>query len=138
MELHQEKLKITSKTKTKVDFTKSFSNKFFCSNTGNQLVSSENNLGAIPKKRTKTKSQSSIQTPSQILMQSRANMESTPNKRIRQNAHCRSKFDEIDLENEMSPNTRHLLEIRRELNHQGDVLSNIVREANTYNEVNTI
>ena len=100
-------------------------------------------MGAIPKKRTKTKSQSSYQTstpltPSQILMQSRANMESTPTKRIRQNAHRRSKFDEIDLENEMSPNTRHLLEIRRELNHQGDVLSNIVREANTYNEVNTI
>ena len=102
-------------------------------------------MGAIPKKRTKTKSQSSNQkstplTPSQILMQSRANMESTPTKRIRQNTHSRnrSKFDEIDLENEMSPNTRHLLEIRRELNHQGDVLSNIVREANTYNEVNTI
>ena len=72
-------------------------------------------------------------------MQSRANLESTPTKRIRQNTHSRtrSKFDEIDLENEMSPNTRHLLEIRRELNYQGDVLSNIVKEANTYHEVNT-
>ena len=145
MVIHQEKLKITSKTKI-IDYTEFFRKSFFffCSNTGNQLVSSENNLGAIPKKRTKIKSQSSNQTstpltPSQILMQSRANMESTPTKRIRQNTHSRnrSKFDEIDLENEMSPNTRHLLEIRRELNYQGDVLSNIVREANTYHEVKT-
>ena len=146
MELHQEKLKIISKTE-KVDFTEflKLHKILFSSNTGNQLVSTENNLGAIPKKRTKIKSQSSYQTstpltPSQILMQSRANMESTPTKRIRQNTHSRnrSKFDEIDLENEMSPNTRHLLEIRRELNYQGDVLSNIVKEANTFHEVSHI
>ena len=115
----------------------------FCSNTDNQSSTLGNNSGAIPKKRSKFKSQSTseITSPSQILKQSRAAIlesNSAPTKRIRQNSHRKaisSQFDEIDLGNEMSPNTRHLLEIRRELNYQGDVLSNIVRDAHTHQEV---